>query len=178
MLKFELHQLTHKATVMAKAPKQFRHSILTDTNSKKTAAILQAVLTTSVDLALLLKQAHWNVVGANFRSVHLQLDEIWDDVQDAVDEIAERIVTLGISVDGRSRTIASKTELAEYPAGFVEVENTISKVADAIALVSDNLTKAIESLDEADPISQDLLVGIAMTLQKHLWMIQAQDTRR
>jgi len=55
------------------------------------AASLQAVLVDLIELHLQSKQAHWNVVGHNFRDLHPQLDEIIDIARDGSDTIAERL---------------------------------------------------------------------------------------
>ena len=68
----------------------FKRDILTEQATTRTTELLQNNLVNLIDLTLSLKQAHWNVTGANFRSVHLQLDEIIDTVRNASDEIAER----------------------------------------------------------------------------------------
>ncbi|WP_235908490.1 DNA starvation/stationary phase protection protein Dps [Roseiconus nitratireducens] len=153
----------------------FKRQILDDANQQKTVDLLQQNLVNLVDLALLLKQAHWNVVGHNFRSVHLQLDEIIASVREASDEVAERISALGLPPDGRSSTVAEKTDLASYPSDFQQVPETISRVADALKTTVDQLREAIASLGDLDPISEDMCIGISGVLEKHLWMVQSQE---
>lgn len=154
---------------------KFQRNILSNAKNEKVTDLLQHNLTNLIDLALLLKQAHWNVFGSNFRSVHVHLDEIIATVRDASDEVAERIATLGVAADGRSRTIADATELGTYPDGFVDVASTVTHVADAIKSAIDGLRKAIDKLGDLDPITEDMLIGISAPLEKHLWMVQAQE---
>lgn len=139
--------------------------------------ILQSNLETLIDLSLVLKQAHWNVVGANFRSVHLQLDEIIVTTRAATDEIAERIVTIGKCPDGRAKTVAGGSHLKEFPDGFHNVSEMISEVADRLLVAIVKVRTAIDQLGEIDPVSEDLLIGISAQLEKHLWMVQAQEVR-
>lgn len=153
----------------------FKRDILDSEPNEQVALILQKNLTNLIDLALLMKQAHWNVVGQNFRSIHLQLDEIIATVRDASDEVAERISTLGVAPDGRSATVAQESELSEYPREFVKVGETIRLVADATKATIDSLRSAIEKTGDLDPVSEDLLIGISGPLEKHLWMLQAQE---
>ncbi|EMB13777.1 DNA starvation/stationary phase protection protein Dps [Rhodopirellula europaea] len=154
---------------------QFKRDILQDETTAEVTALLQDNLTNLIDLALLMKQAHWNVVGPNFRSIHLQLDEIIDSVRAGSDEVAERIVTLGIPADGRVSTVAADSNVAGYPDGFVKVSETISRVADALKQVIESLRSAIEKLGDLDAISEDMLIAISGELEKHLWMLQAQE---
>ncbi|WDQ15014.1 DNA starvation/stationary phase protection protein Dps [Rhodopirellula sp. P2] len=154
---------------------RFKRDILQDDTTAEVTAILQDNLTNLIDLALLMKQAHWNVVGPNFRSVHLQLDEIIETVRNGSDEVAERIVTLGVTADGRVSTVAADSKLDDYPAGFVKTSETITRVADSLKHVIESLRSAIERLGELDAISEDLLIALSGDLEKHLWMVQAQE---
>ena len=153
----------------------FKRDILSEEATEQTASLLQRNLVNLIDLALLLKQAHWNVVGSNFRSVHLQLDEVIETVRDASDEVAERINTLGIAPDGRSSTVAEQTSLDSYAADFQNVPSTLGSVADALATTVEHLRKAIDELGDLDPVSEDLCIGVSAGLEKHLWMVQAQE---
>lgn len=155
----------------------FKRHVLTDENQSQATELLQGTLVTLIDLALNLKQAHWNVVGPNFRSVHLQLDEILITVRDATDEIAERVVTIGLSPDGRASTVSKNSDLKDFPIGFHQVSETIAHVADQMKTAIDQLRSAIEKMGDLDPISEDLLIGISGQLEKHLWMVQAQEVQ-
>ncbi len=154
---------------------EFKRDILKSDANDDVTSLLQRNLVNLIDLALVMKQAHWNVVGRNFRSIHLQLDEIIASVRDASDEVAERISTLGIAPDGRAETVASESELADYPRDFVKVPETIELVANATKTTIDSLRSAIEKLGDLDPISEDMCIGISASLEKHLWMLQAQE---
>ncbi|TWU44203.1 DNA protection during starvation protein [Novipirellula aureliae] len=154
---------------------QFKRDVLNDEKNEECTSLLQRNLTNLIDLALLMKQAHWCVVGPNFRSIHLQLDEIIATVRAASDEVAERISTLGIAPDGRSGSVASASDLQQYPEGFLKAGPTIAHVADAMKTTIDELRSAIEKLGDLDPVSEDMCIGIAGPLEKHLWMLQAQE---
>ena len=52
---------------------------------------LQRVLTDLIALELVGKQIHWNIVGPNFRDVHLNLDDVVDIAREGSDEVAERM---------------------------------------------------------------------------------------
>ena len=80
---------------------------------------MQAVLVDLLELSLQGKQAHWNVVGTNFRDTHRQLDEIIEAARRFSDVIAERMRALHALPDGRSDTIAETTTLPEIPQGEI-----------------------------------------------------------
>jgi starvation-inducible DNA-binding protein len=146
-----------------------------DANAKVTGA-LQSSLVELIDLALLGKQAHWNVVGPQFRSVHLELDEIVDLARASSDRVAERIATLGVAPDGRAETISSSSELAPFPAGFVGATETVQRVAQAMDTVALRLKERIVAVAEDDPVTQDILIGVTDEVEKAAWMLRSQLT--
>lgn len=156
---------------------EFKRNVLPAEKAEPTVAVLQRNLVTLIDLALQLKQAHWTVVGPNFRSLHLQLDEILLSVRDATDEIAERIVQIGFAPDGRAVTVASESQLSDIGKNFSEVAQSVTAVADRLSTAIGELRKAIDELDDLDLVSQDMTITIAAALEKHLWMVQSQEVR-
>ena len=159
------------------APSVLPRSILGANETEAVAAALQASLTDLIDLALLLKQAHWNLVGPAFRSIHLQLDEIVADVRTGSDEVAERMSQIGVAPDGRSSTVASDSRLARYPEGFVSDGTTVTQAADAMATAIEGLRAARAAVADPDPVTEDLLISILGPLEKHLWMMQSMEAK-
>ena len=135
---------------------------------------LQDTLVELTDLHLRAKQAHWNVVGRHFRPVHLHLDELTDQVREAADLVAERAVTIGYPVDGRPATVAKSTPLPEFPAGELVDTEVVALITEALADVCGTVRKRVEHTEELDAASQDLLIGVLQTLEKHHWMFAAQ----
>src|SRR5436305_7494347 len=81
---------------------------------------LQATLVELVDLSLVGKQLHWNVVGPLFRPLHLQLDELVDSWRELADTVAERAVATGFAPDGQAAAIAAGTEIAPVEPGAID----------------------------------------------------------
>lgn len=153
-----------------------KRSVLSPEAKEKVAPLLQGALVDLIDLALQCKQAHWNLSGPNFRAVHLQLDEIIDQVRMASDDVAERLVTIGFVADGRAATVAQSSGLAAFPEGEVSVPETIALISDRLAACAKNMVERIDALGEVDPVSQDLLIGITAPIEKQLWMLQSQES--
>jgi len=137
---------------------------------------LQATLVELIDLSLLGKQAHWNVVGPQFRSVHLELDEIVDFARLSSDRVAERIATIGAAPDGRAETVSTGSELPPFPAGFVPATETVQRVTNAMDTVAGRMRQRILAIGDADPVSQDILIGTTDELEKAAWMLRSQLT--
>ena len=161
---------------MTTASKTFKRNVLGSSDkTEQVKQLLQGGLVTLIDLGLVLKQAHWNVVGPNFRSVHLHLDEILETSRNASDEVAERIVTIGEAPDGRAATVSAQSRLEEFPNDFQRVPEMVSEIANRMMSAIEQLREAITKLGALDPVSEDLMIGITAELEKHLWMVQAQE---
>ncbi|TXS27763.1 Dps family protein [Streptomyces sp. gb1(2016)] len=150
-------------------------SALSDADRKVVGDALQGALVDLVDLSLVAKQVHWNVVGPRFRSVHLQLDEVVDTARQHSDTVAERASAVGINPDGRSRTLAKTTAIDVVPDGWIKDVDAVRVLVDALRVVIDRMRERIEVTDEPDPISQDILITLTADLEKHAWMFQAES---
>ncbi|WP_218139330.1 Dps family protein [Propionibacterium cyclohexanicum] len=142
--------------------------------SDKLIASLQKVLVDLIELSLQGKQAHWNVVGANFRDLHLQLDEIVEEAREHSDVIAERLRALHATADGRSTTVAATTSLPAYPEGEIDTHKTVALVTERIDDVVATVREVHDSVDEEDPTTADLLHTIIDELEKLSWMTSAE----
>jgi starvation-inducible DNA-binding protein len=137
-------------------------------------ADLQTVLVDLLELGNQAKQAHWNLVGAHFRSIHLELDEMVEMVREHADTIAERMRALDAVPDGRTRTVADTTALAAFPAGEISVDRAVAVTAERI-LTAVNVIRAVhDEVDAQDPTSADLLHAVLEGLEKQRWMLTAQ----
>lgn len=148
-------------------------SPLADDARKVTGTALQGALADLIDLSLVGKQAHWNVYGRNFRSLHLQLDEIVDFARLAADTVAERAVTIGVSPDGRASSVAASSGLPTIKEGQLTDQEVLAYFVDAYKGLIDRMRVRIDDTAEPDAVSQDVLIGITQELEKQYWMLQA-----
>jgi starvation-inducible DNA-binding protein len=141
---------------------------------------LQATLVELVDLSLLGKQLHWNVVGPLFRPLHLQLDELIDSWRELADTVAERAVGIGVSPDGQSRTVSSNTPLRGVERGELEDHVVVRELTARLADVAERARERMDRLGELDAASQDVVIEVVRALEQQLWMIRAQfpDARK
>ncbi|TNU74803.1 DNA starvation/stationary phase protection protein [Miniimonas arenae] len=133
---------------------------------------LQQALVDLIDLSLQAKQAHWNVCGPQFRSVHLQLDDVVADVRTWSDDVAERLVAIGGTPDGRAATVAAESAVEQYESGAVASDKVIQQFAERLSATAERIKEELPEL-EVDLPSQDLLIGVAFGLEKHAWMFRA-----
>jgi len=150
-------------------------SPLSDADLKIVSQALQGALVDLVDLSLVAKQVHWNVVGPRFRSVHLQLDEVVDVARAHSDTVAERASALGVSPDGRAATVASGSGIDAVAKGWVKDSEAIGTLVAALRAVITRMRERVAATGDADPVSQDIFIGITADLEKHHWMFQAEN---
>jgi starvation-inducible DNA-binding protein len=136
---------------------------------------LQMVLVDLIELHLQGKQAHWNLVGTNFRDLHLQLDEIVDGAREAADTIAERMRALDAVPDGRTDTVAATTSVPAAPAGLVGTTDIVDIITDRIYATVDTARTVHDEVDAADPSTADLLHSIITDLEKQAWMLRSEN---
>src|SRR6195952_2852423 len=118
---------------------------------------LQKVLVDLIELHLQGKQAHWNLVGTNFRDLHLQLDEIVDTAREASDTIAERMRALNAVPDGRSDTVTATTTLPVITPLELSTTETVDVITTRIYAAVDTVREVHDDVDAADPSTADLL---------------------
>ena len=146
-------------------------------NTKTTVCeILNARLADAIDLALMTKQAHWNLRGRQFIATHEMLDGFRTQIDGHVDTIAERVVQLGGVALGTSQVVAQHSTLKAYPIDLVSVECHLSALAERFGNLANSTRAAIETADEAgDPDSADILTAFSRSLDKALWFLEAHE---
>ncbi|WP_245843058.1 Dps family protein [Mycolicibacterium vulneris] len=138
---------------------------------------LQKVLVDLIELHIQGKQAHWNVVGTNFRDLHLQLDSIVDTAREASDTIAERMRALDAVPDGRSDTVARTTTVPAAPPTELSTTETVDMMATRVYAVVDTVRTVHDEVDAADPSTADLLHAIIDALEKEAWMLKSENCK-
>ncbi|HJC59410.1 MAG TPA: DNA starvation/stationary phase protection protein [Candidatus Dietzia intestinigallinarum] len=137
------------------------------------SAALQSSLVDLIDLSLVAKQLHWSVVGPRFQSVHEALDEVVADARTFTDEVAERATAVGVSPDGRAKTVSADSALDEASAEFASDDKVIRVITEALAATIKRLRANIEKVG-GDPVTEDLLIGISARFEQLHWMWEAK----
>ena len=140
-------------------------------------ASLQQVLVDMIELHLQGKQAHWNVVGTNFRDLHLQLDEVVDFAREGSDTIAERIRALRATPDGRTDTVAADTTLPQCPPYEHSTAEVVDLISTRIYATVDTLRGVHDVVDAEDPTTADILHQLIDGLEKLGWLISSENRK-
>jgi starvation-inducible DNA-binding protein len=134
---------------------------------------LQATLVELVDLSLLGKQLHWNIVGRPFKPLHEHLDELVDSWRDLSDTVAERAVALGFAPDGQAAAVAAGAGIDPVDSGSLDTDTATRQLVERVADVDERIRSRMERLGELDLASQDVLIEVVRDLEKQLWMLRS-----
>jgi starvation-inducible DNA-binding protein len=147
---------------------------LPETVRVKVIELLNARLADCKDLQTQTKQAHWNVKGPNFIGLHELFDKINEEIDEYVDEIAERAVQLGGVAEGTARAVAKRSTLPEYPLNIADGRAHVDALSSALAAFGKVARKAIdESNDFGDLDTADLFTEVSRGIDKWLWFVEA-----
>ncbi|GAA4752503.1 DNA starvation/stationary phase protection protein [Nocardioides endophyticus] len=145
------------------------------TASEQLATHLQQLSVDLIDLHLVGKQAHWNVVGLNFRDLHLALDEVVDAAREFSDQVAERMRAVYVTPDGRAATVAEKSSLPEFPTGEINTADAVDLITASLYAVAGTARRIHDDVDAEDPTTADILHAIIERLEQLAWMIDSEN---
>lgn len=136
--------------------------------------LLNQTLATTSDLKSQVKQAHWNVKGADFYQLHEMFDEIAGEVEEYIDMFAERITALAGYACGTVRMAAANSILPEYPTDILDGMEHVTALVERFAAYAKHLREGIKKADELDDQdTNDLYVEVSRTIDKRLWFLEA-----
>ena len=140
---------------------------------KKTVGALQTTLTELQQLQLQTKQIHWNVSGPEFYQIHLMMQLHYENVSKQADMVAQRLLAIGVSADGRANTVVKTSGLPEIPGGFIDGAQAMGWLTDAYALVGNEIRRGINDTQDTDPTTGNILQGVEQVIDENQWMARA-----
>lgn len=146
---------------------------INENNRQAVAEELKKLLADSYTLYLQTHNFHWNVTGVRFRDLHLMFEEHYTELATAVDEIAERIRSLGVFAPGTYKTFAELSAIEP-------VEN-IPCAEDMVTILMHNHEQVVRTCrnalavaQEAEDESSSSLISDRMVIhEKTAWMLRA-----
>lgn len=144
-------------------------------NSKNVAEILNQLLADEFILYTKTLNFHWNIEGSNFHSLHLFLDQQYNQLQTIIDSIAERIREIGHFAKGSMKEFMQIASLSEHPGEATVSENMIKLLVDDHDAIIRKTRCLVYDLEEEydDAGSSDFIIGIMKEHEKMAWMLRA-----
>lgn len=136
---------------------------------------LKRLLADSYTLYLQTHNFHWNVTGPQFRELHLMFEEHYTELAVAVDDIAERIRTLGVAAPGTYKAFAELSSIKEVEGvpGAADMVVTLTQGHEQVVKTCRDVLKKAQ---DADDESTAALVGDRMRVhEKTAWMLRAMQ---
>ncbi|SFJ48867.1 DNA starvation/stationary phase protection protein Dps [Planctomicrobium piriforme] len=147
---------------------------LTPDHREQLCMLLNARLADIIDLTLQAKQAHWNVKGPHFISLHKLFDEVYEQFAGLTDDVAERLVALGGNAEGLLQIVSKRTTLPAYPLKIHDGKAHVDALSSALAVFGKTIRQDINRADElGDADTADLFTQISRTSDKYLWFVEA-----
>src|SRR6266487_5743090 len=149
---------------------------LAEATRTEVIALLNVRLAESIDLQTQCKQAHWNVKGPAFIGLHKLFDDINEDVEQYVDQIAERIVQLGGIAEGTVGAVEARSTIVDYPLTLSTGAEHVAALSDALSGFARAARLGIEEMQELkDADSADMLTDISRGVDQWLWFVEAHQ---
>jgi starvation-inducible DNA-binding protein len=134
---------------------------------------LNLVLADSYALMGLTHLAHWNVEGPDFFQLHTAFQKQYEDLFEAVDEIAERVRAIGAYAIGGLSTLARTAGMEEFRSPMPQKDYLAGLIV-AHEKVIDDATHTRQLAGEANDLeTQDLMVKRLAFHQKTIWMLKS-----
>ncbi len=150
------------------------HNDLSSNAKSISIGVLNDRLADAIDLALLTKQAHWNIKGPQFIALHEMIDGFRTELDGHIDTMAERVVQLGGTALGTTQVVAHSTTLAPYPTDIYAANDHLVALVERYEKVASAVRGAIDKTDDAGDVdTADLFTAFSRALDKNLWFLEA-----
>ena len=165
------HQKAHEIQAFGRISR--RPNALSENTAAKSVENLNQILADTITLRDLYKKHHWQLSGPTFYQLHLLFDKHYEEQNDLVDTIAERIQTLGGVSLAMAPDVAETTLIPRPPKGREEVPVQISRLLHAHEIVLEEAhSMARQAAEAGDDGTNDLLVSdVIRTNEKQVWFV-------
>ena len=148
---------------------------LADQSRKSVIDVLNVLLADEYVLYTTTRNYHWNVVGPQFHDLHKFFESQYGELDDVVDEVAERVRALGGKALGSLTEFLKQTRLKEHPEKSVNALEMVKNLLLSHEAIIQSLRVDLESCGEKfhDSGTNDFLTGLMERHEKMAWMLRA-----
>lgn len=147
---------------------------LPDKTRAQIAIILAKLLADEYLLSVKTRNAHWNVEGPDFHAMHAFFEQQYEQLEESIDDIAERIRAIGHGAPGSLSLMLKHTRLKELDKHLVTSAEFIAVLlADHEQIIRQLRQDAPKCAELGDDGTNDFLVGLMADHEKMAWMLRA-----
>ena len=148
---------------------------LKDSGRNSTIDILNRLLADEVVLYVKTRNFHWNVEGPHFSELHKFFEEQYDELDEIMDEVAERARALGGYAAGSLGEFGKQTRLKEAKGGGKRAKEMLAELLGDHEAIVQSLRKEVEIVgtENGDKGTEDFLTGLMEQHEKMAWMLRA-----
>ncbi|WP_205271972.1 Dps family protein [Lactococcus taiwanensis] len=143
---------------------------------EKTQEVLNQTVADLSKASALVHQIHWYMRGAGFLYLHPKMDELKDQLDEHLDEFAERLITIGGSPFSTLAEFDENSKINMTSATWDKsIANRLSELVIAYKYLTEQFTQALEiSEKEGDAVTVDLYTTALGDIEKTIWMLEAE----
>ena len=120
-----------------------------------------------------LQNYHWNIIGEDFFDVHTKLEELYNNINNQIDEIAEHILSMGQMPLGRMKDYLDITQITEAENEKKSSKHIFETILKDYNILVENVTKIKEDADNQNKYSTSALMDeYLLNYEKNIWMIK------
>jgi starvation-inducible DNA-binding protein len=148
---------------------------LSDTQRKGVTQILGNLLADEYELYTKTRSYHWNVVGPQFNDLHKFFEAQYNELNNILNDVAERTRALGEPALGTLAEFAQHTRLKEHPGAYPGAHDMLANLLADHEAVIQRLRVDLETCaDEYHDVgTNDFLTGLMERYEKMAWMLRA-----
>ncbi|WP_316805643.1 DNA starvation/stationary phase protection protein [Pedobacter nototheniae] len=121
-----------------------------------------------------LRGCHWNIKGQNFFTLHIKFEELYTNAQLTIDEIAERVLTLGKPPHSRFADYIKESEIKEINTIGLNDLSMVDAILEDMAKLIELERTLLEATDEAgDDGTNDMVNRFMQFKEKNTWMLRS-----
>ena len=148
-----------------------------DTGIEKPQKVTNLLNVTLADLFVLTvktKKYHWNIQGPRFYTLHVLFEKVYSYTDEVIDEVAERITSLGGTAIGTLDEFVKASNLEEHPEDNPSEDEMIEDLVTDLEIVIKSMRRQIPVAEEQlDYATADMLTSFLANLEKFAWMLRS-----
>lgn len=143
---------------------------------EKTQGVLNQLVADLSQFSTIIHQTHWYMRGPEFLTLHPQMDSFMDELNEQLDEVAERLITIGGAPFSTLKEFSEQTKLTDE-IGSYEKDMTVrmERLVDGYRYLQSVYAEGIQVAgSEGDNVTEDMCINFKGSIEKTIWMLTAK----